>query len=44
MIENSEIYAYSLDDIGKAFELLYEFEPNILKNKKAIDIWNVDLN
>lgn len=34
MIENSEIYAYSLDDIGKTLELLYEFEPNILKNKK----------
>jgi len=40
MIENSEIYAYSLDDIGKTLELLYEFEPNILKNKKDIDIWN----
>ena len=44
MIENPEFYAYSLDDLGKAFELIYKFEPNIFKNKKDIDIWNADLN
>lgn len=40
MIENPDFYAYSLDDLGRAFELLYEFAPDILKNKKDIDIWN----
>ena len=44
MIENPEFYAYSLYDLGKAFELIYKFEPNIFKNKKDIDIWNADLN
>ena len=44
MIENPEIFAYSLDDLGKAFELIYKFEPSIFKNKKDINIWNTNLN
>ena len=40
MIENPDFYAYSLDDLGRAFELLYKFDPDLFKNKKDIDIWN----
>lgn len=40
MIENPEFFAYSLDDLGRAFELLYKFAPEIFKNKKDLDIWN----
>lgn len=40
MIENPDFYAYSLDDLGRAFELLYKFEPDLFKNKKDMDIWN----
>ncbi|MBE6150474.1 MAG: hypothetical protein E7162_01470 [Firmicutes bacterium] len=40
MIENPDFFAYSLDDLGRAFELLYKFAPEIFKNKKDLDIWN----
>jgi len=40
MIENPDFFAYSLDDLGRAFELLYKFAPEILKKKKDLDIWN----
>ena len=36
MIENPDFFAYSLDDLGRAFELLYKFAPEIFKNKKDI--------
>ena len=34
IIENPDLYAYSLYDLRRAFELLYKFAPNIFKNKK----------
>lgn len=40
MIENPNIYAYSMDDLGLAFALIYKYFPKIFKNKKDIDIWN----
>lgn len=42
MIENPNFYAYSMDDLDRAFELLYKFEPNMFKNKKDMDIWNTN--